>query len=119
MQRRHFLALVGSLAATSAAEQAFATPPGFVEPVHRVANATSLAPAPSVKIAPLDDALQRARHSLALCQSNIQDYTALLVKRERIGATLGPHEFMTAKIRCRKVREGRIVQPLSVYLSFV
>ncbi len=119
MQRRHFLALLGSLAATSAAEQTFAQRPGLVEPVHRVANATSLAPGPSVKITPLDDALHRARRSLAICQTNIRDYTALLVKRERIGDTLGPHEFMTAKIRCRKVRNGQLVQPLSVYLSFV
>lgn len=116
MQRRHFFALLGSLAATSAAERAFATPPQFVEPVHRVANAASLAPTP---VTPLDNALQRARRSLVNCQSSINDYTALLVKRERIGDTLGPHEYMSAKIRCRKVEGGRIVQPLSVYLSFV
>lgn len=119
MQRRHFLALMGSLAATAAAEQTFAKDPGLVEPVHRVANATSLAPARPVKLSPLDDALQRARRSLSQCQATINDYTALLVKRERIGTTLGPHEYMTAKIRCRKLQEGQIVQPLSVYLSFV
>ena len=119
MQRRHFLALMGSLAATSAAERANATPPQFVEPVHRVANAASLAPHPSVQLPPFENALQRARRSLAHCQTNLNDYTALLVKRERVGDTLGPHEYMTAKIRCRKIDQGQIVQPLSVYLSFV
>ncbi|QEF96850.1 hypothetical protein Mal15_08800 [Stieleria maiorica] len=119
MQRRHFLALLGSLAATSAAEQSFATPPNLVEPVHRVANAASLAPAPSVKLQPLDEALLRARRSLVNCRQTINDYTALLIKRERIGDTLGPHEYMSAKIRCRKVVDNQVVQPLSVYLSFV
>lgn len=119
MQRRHFIALLGSLAATSAAERTFAKPPHLVEPVHRVANAASLAPTPDAPLSPLDDALLRARRALAQCQTSIDDYTALLVKRERIGDTLGPHEYMTAKIRCRKVSEGRVVQPLSVYLSFV
>lgn len=119
MERRHFLALLGSLAATSAAEQSMAKPPNMVEPVHRVANATSLTPAPSVKLSALDDALGRARNSLSLCQANVTDYTALLIKRERIGDTLGPHEYMSAKIRCRKVQNGHVVQPLSVYLSFV
>lgn len=119
MQRRHFFALMGSLAATTAAEQSFAEPPRLVEPVHRVANAASVAPPPQVKLSALDDALQRARRSLALCQSSVNDYTALLVKRERVGGTLGPHEYMTAKIRSRKIVNGEVVQPLSVYLGFV
>jgi hypothetical protein len=125
MQRRHFIALLGSLSATSAAEQAFAKPPHLVEPVHRVnpdariANAASIAPTPPPKLSPLDNALQRARRSLALCHASVDDYTALLIKRERIGATLGPHEYMTAKIRSRKIANGQIVKPLSVYLGFV
>ena len=125
MQRRQFMALLGSLAATAAAEQAFAKPPHLVEPVHRVnpvhriANAASLAPAPPVQLSPLDDALQRARRSLALCKASINDYTAVLIKRERVGDTLGQHEYMSAKIRCRKVAEGQVIQPLSVYLGFI
>lgn len=119
MQRRQFIALLGSLSATAAAEQVAAKPPNLVEPVHRVANKPSLAPSSAKKLSPLDDALQRAQRSLTLCRESVNDYTALLVKRERIGNTLGPHEYMTAKIRCRKVVDGRLVQPLSVYLSFV
>ncbi|MCD0461186.1 DUF1571 domain-containing protein [Roseiconus lacunae] len=118
MQRRKFLALTGSLAATAAANQAFAKPPHLVEPVHRVANA-SITPAAPVKVSTLDTALSHARQSLDLCRENVTDYTALLVKRERIGDTLGPHEYMSAKIRCRKVNNGQLTQPLSVYLSFL
>ena len=119
MQRRHFLALMGSIAATTAAEQSLAKPPHLVEPVHRIANATSLAPAQKVPLSPLDEALQLARRSLVRCRENVHDYTALLIKRERVGETLGPHEYMTAKIRCRKVVDNQLIQPLSVYLGFV
>lgn len=125
MQRRHFIALMGSLSATAAAEQSLAKPPHLVEPVHRVnpdariANANSLAPAPATKLSPLDDGLQRARRSLAHCQSSVNDYTALLIKRERIGDTLSPHEYMAVKIRTRKIANGQVVKPLSVYLNFV
>lgn len=125
MQRRHFFALLGSLAATTASEQAFAKPPHLVEPVHRmnpiarIANAPSLEPAREVELPPLDTALQLARRSLSTCRENVNDYTALLIKRERVGGTLGQHEYMNAKVRCRKVVGGKVVQPLSVYLDFV
>ncbi|MEM6473083.1 MAG: DUF1571 domain-containing protein [Planctomycetota bacterium] len=118
MQRRHFFALVGSLAATAAAEQAFAKPPHLTEPVHRVANAANRPPS-KPNLSALESALDKARRSLDLCRAHIDDYTALLVKRERIGDVLGPHEYMTAKIRCRKIVDGRVAQPLSVYLSYV
>ena len=42
----------------------------------------------------------------------------MLVKRERIDGTVNPHEYMYVKIRNRKVVNGKIVQPLSVYLNF-
>ncbi|MCO8122797.1 DUF1571 domain-containing protein [Stieleria sp. TO1_6] len=119
MQRRQFFALLGSLAALSAADQSFAKPPHLVEPVHRVANAPSIAPPANEPLSPLDDALQRARRSLAHCKESVTDYTALLIKRERVGDVLGPHEYMTAKIRCRKLDGDQVIQPLSVYLGFV
>ena len=119
MQRRKFFALVGSIAATTATEKASAKPPHLVEPVHRVANATSLEPTPTVQQTALDDALKQAQNSLENCRTTLSDYTALLIKRERVGDTLGQHEYMSAKVRCRKVVDDQVVQPLSVYLSFV
>lgn len=124
MQRRQFIALLGTLSAAAAAESVSAKSPKLVEPVHRVdpetriANASvanALPPAPK----PLDDALARARRSLLTCREQVQDYTALLIKRERVNGVLGPHEYMSAKIRCRKVTNGQVTQPLSVYLSFI
>lgn len=118
IQRRQFVALLGSLTAAAGTRGLLAGDKPLVEPVHRVANVTprrsGTAPAH-----PLDRALEIARASLNLSRTSINDYTALLVKRERIGDTLGVHEYMEAKVRNRKVSGGRIVQPLSVYLNFL
>ena len=120
MKRRQFVALFGSLAAVTSTRTLLADEGGqgaLVEPVHRVANAaSSLEPTP---VHPLDRAMDIARAGLEGCRANVNDYTALLVKRERIDDTLGAHEFIFAKIRNRKVVNGQVVQPLSVYLNFL
>lgn len=119
IERRQFVAMLGTLAATASGQPVGAEETKFVEPVHRVANAAaSLEATPGVK-PPLERALDIARSGLENCQANINDYTALLVKRERIGSTLGAHEFMYAKVRNRKVVNGQLTQPLSVYLNFL
>jgi len=120
LKRRQFVALFGSLLAASPARSVLGDQPGFVEPVHRVANAASVEPTPSpIAAHPLERALEIARNGLQNCRENVNDYTALLVKRERVSGVLGPHEFMEVKIRNRKVSGGRIVQPLSVYINFI
>lgn len=116
MERRQFVALAGSLAA-AAGSRLYAADGQLVEPVHRVANAASATPPPDIH--PMDRALQIAHQGLQKSRTQINDYTALMVKRERIGGTVNPHEFMFAKIRNRKIENGRIVQPLSVYLQFL
>lgn len=68
---------------------------------------------------PLDPALNIARQSLQNIRNNIVDYTAVMIKRERINGTLGEHEFMFAKIRNRKLVDGKIATPFSVYLGFL
>jgi outer membrane lipoprotein-sorting protein len=59
---------------------------------------------------PLQPALEIAQKGLAGIRTNIQDYSATVVKRERIDGKLGEHEYMFAKIR---------QQPFSVYLYFL
>ena len=117
MERRQFVAMMGTIAAGCGIGATYADENELVEPVHRVANAAnSLEPAP---IDPLDRALQIAKDALVGCQANISDYTALMVKREQIGGQLSDHQFMYAKIRNRKVVDGKLVQPLSVYLKYL
>ena len=116
--RRQFIASLTAVSSVVLTRDLRAEDPTqLVEPVHRVANAAaSLEPTP---VHPLDRALDIARSGLSDCRSNVNDYTAILVKRERIDGLLQPHEFMAVKIRNRKVAQGQMVQPLSVYLNFL
>ena len=118
VKRRQFVALFGSFAATAMTRSLHGQQPELAEPVHRVANNASVQ-ANIDSAHPLDRALQIARDGLAHCRANIDDYTAILVKRERISGTLGEHEYMYAKIRNRKVTDGKLTQPQSVYLAFL
>ncbi len=119
LQRRQFVTLLGAFAATGATRTVLGEDPQFTEPIHRVATAATLGPSVAAVAHPLDRALDIARRGLMNCRENVNDYTAMLVKRERIGGTLGEHEYMFAKIRNRKVVNGQLVQPLSVYLGFL
>ena len=86
------------------------------EPLLRVARSTPNANQPQHA---LDPALDLAKRSLVSFRQNIADYTCTLVKRERIKGKLGDSQFMFAKVRNRKVENGRIVTPFSVYLYFL
>jgi len=90
------------------------------EPVHRVAKANN-PPTTSVvgQVHPLDPALDIAKDALKVVQETITDYTCKIVKQERIKGELQPQEFMEAKIRNRKMQDGKIITPLSVYMKFV
>ena len=59
---------------------------------------------------PLEPALALAAQGLDNLRANIKDYSCTVVKRERIGGELQPHEYMFAKIRH---------EPFSVYLYFL
>jgi hypothetical protein len=67
---------------------------------------------------PLDPAITMARASLEHIRANVRDYTALFVKRARVDAQLSELEYAQIKIRNRKVENGRITVPLSVYMGF-
>jgi len=75
----------------------------------------ALAPRPDHPLAP---ALQRARESYAHIDRAIKDYTATLVKHERVGDELVEPETMFTKIRHEQLQNGRVVTPFSVYLRF-
>jgi len=59
---------------------------------------------------PLEPALKIAQEGLASIKANISDYSATMVKRERIDGELGEHQYMFCKVRH---------EPFSVYLSFL
>ena len=102
-------------------------------PVARVADArpaavvpdkapTNLVPkidaAAEPTVHPLDRAITLAKDGLKNMQANIHDYTAILVKRERVGNQLSEPFFMKVKIRNPRKLDGRSV-PFSIYMKFV
>jgi hypothetical protein len=68
---------------------------------------------------PIDPALRIAREGVAYLQSHVADYTATIVKRERVNGKLGETQYVYAKIRNRKRNGEEIVTPFSVYLKFL
>jgi hypothetical protein len=88
----------------------------FNEPVYRISKNDAAGAAAGH---PLDPALDMARQALSRIQSEVNDYTATIVKRERIGDELGDYEYISCKIRNRKVVDGQVVTPFSVYLTFL
>ncbi len=52
-------------------------------------------------------------------RDSVQDYTCVMVRRERVNGQLGNHEFIFAKVRQRKVHQGQVVVPFAVYLKFL
>ena len=106
----------------------------LVEPIFRVTkheSATTTAQASLVKSSPklsvseakphpLDSALAMAKDALGQCEGNVLDYTAIIVKKERIGGKIGDEAYMSAKIRHKKRNAaGEIEIPFSVYLKFL
>lgn len=107
-----------TLGAATLASYGLAAPPvGTKEPVHRVAMADPPVANPGEH--PLMPAIRMAQSGLATMDSKIQDYSATLVKRERVNGELNDHEFMEVKIRNERVVNGQIVAPFAVYMKFV
>lgn len=90
----------------------------LTEPVYRISKNDASRPVSTAPHA-LDPAINFAHEALGKVRANVKDYTAMLVKRERIGDDLGEHEFMFAKVRNRQVQNDKIVVPFSVYLVFL
>jgi hypothetical protein len=129
LARRSFLRALVATSASCLAAGACAGEPetadGLKEPVYRVSKASTALPVPAERH-PLDPALDMAREALTRIQRGtsdehprIDDYTCRIAKQERIKGELGQVEYMDAKIRNRKVVDGKLVTPLSVYLKFV
>ncbi len=67
---------------------------------------------------PLDDVLKLAREALSQLDTNVTDYTATLVKRERVSGKLGDETTIALKIRHSQVQSDGTKAPLHAYLFF-
>ena len=102
-------------AAAIAADQSPRSRDQLDEPLLRVAKAT----APKTHSHPLDPALDLAQNGLQTIQTSVKDYTCTVVKRERINGELLDYQYMYAKVRNRKLQNGRLQSPFSVYMYFL
>ena len=67
---------------------------------------------------PLDRAIQLAKDGLVHMRENVDDYTAVLVKRECVNNKIGDKSYMAIKIR--NARESESVNvPFSIYMRFL
>ena len=96
---------------------------GLRLPVYRVAQAPAPPARPAANQAaehPLQPMIAKAEELLKKMDRDVQDYTAMLVKRERIGNVLHDYQYMQAKIRHEQRNErGEVTAPFSVYLNFL
>jgi hypothetical protein len=67
---------------------------------------------------PLLAAVEWAEASLAHIEKHVADYTATLIKHERVGRELVEPEEIFLKVRHERLQNGRIAAPFAVYLRF-
>lgn len=114
--RRQFLGALALAGSSCLAVNALAEP--LEQPVYRVAKKIEFTPKQPGDH-PLDPAIRFAKEGLDHIQADVKDYECVIIKRERVKGTLGGYEYMYAKIRNRKVVNGKMEVPLSVYLKFL
>lgn len=76
-------------------------------------------PQSPVKPHPLDWVIKYAREEQAWLRQSVRDFTCRLVKRERINDELQDFQYIDMRVREEVSSDGRVVQPLSVFLEFI
>jgi hypothetical protein len=89
------------------------------ERMNVAANPTPTATAPKVAPHPLDRALSFAHDSLNQMRDNIDDYTAIMAKRERVNGKLSKTSYMNVKVRCARTDARGKKAPFSIYMKFL
>lgn len=68
---------------------------------------------------PLAPALKLAHSTQKYVMQNVEDFTCVLVKRERIDGMLMRYQYLQMKVRHERASAGRVVSPYSVYLRYL
>lgn len=68
---------------------------------------------------PLVAVIDYARREQEYLRQNVRDFTCRLVKRERIRGYLQDMHFVDMEVREGQYQDGRVVQPLSIFLHFL
>ena len=89
--------------------------------IPNVAPGIPASPASTIKPVPhpLDDALETAKRGLEHIRENVRDYSAIMVKRERVNGKLLDAEYLQLKVRSERVGDNGRKIPFSVYMKFI
>ncbi len=87
------------------------------EPVYHVSNRVEPPKRPDLH--PLDPALEKAREGLEVVRTIVDDYSCILVKRERVNGVLNGHEYIYTEVRNERSQNGVVTTPFSVYMRFL
>ncbi len=68
---------------------------------------------------PLAWTLRYATSRSDYIRKHIRDYSCRLIKRERIDGELQGYQFAQAQVRCEQRRDGKVVQPMAVFIQFL
>lgn len=68
---------------------------------------------------PLAWTFRYAKARSVYIREHIRDYSCRLIKRERIGGELQPHQFIEVKMRCERRRDGDLIHPMAVYMRYL
>ena len=68
---------------------------------------------------PLDRAVSIAETALGKMRRDVYDYSAILVKRQRVNGVLSDATYMGTKIRCPRRSEAGVETPFSIYMRFM
>jgi hypothetical protein len=100
----------------TASSATFPVPQPLVKPSATPASESLASKSLSSAPHPLDRAINIAESALENIRANVRDYSAIMVKRERINGVLGCPQYMQMKVRCPRTISGEQV-PFSVYLK--
>lgn len=97
-----------------------ATPTEPLESTRLVPQSPRKAESPEQDEESIQSILEMAREGYQRIRHDIQDYSCLLIKRERVQGRLGEYHYMYAKVRNSRAEVGgAAVVPFSVYLRFL
>jgi hypothetical protein len=74
---------------------------------------------PQAPAHPLMPVIRMAEQGLKRIDSQIRDYTCILVKQEQIDGALTGYQYLLLKLRHRQQRDGQVVVPFSVYIRYL
>ena len=110
--------LASSVAVVEAPPRAGVIPAEILPPEASEAESSLLAEATADAPHPLDKAIAIATNGLAGMRASIYDYSAILVKRERVNGVITSPSYMRVKVRCPRQTEAGNT-PFSVYMKFL